>query len=190
MTEDPAPGGTDAGSPTFSLVIPVYNVEAFLPAFLDSLDRQTPPLTDCELIFIDDGSTDGSVELIRDWVARTGHVAEVADQPNQGPAVARNSGMERASGTWVSFPNPDDVLDQDYLGKVREFIAGNSVQADLVCTHAMILDDETGDVSDTHPLHRRFRREAGSSTSRARRTLSSPRSPPDSFVGSASSISA
>ena len=67
-----SPGGTDAGPPTFSLVIPVYNVEAYLPAFLDSIAGQTTPLTDCELIFVHDGSTDGSVEVIRAWIARTG----------------------------------------------------------------------------------------------------------------------
>ena len=91
MTGSTSPGGTDAGPPTFSLVIPVYNVAAFLPAFLDSLAAQTPPLTDCELIFVNDGSTDESVTLIRAWIGRTGHVAEVMDQPNQGPAVARNA---------------------------------------------------------------------------------------------------
>ena len=158
MTGSTSPGGTDAGPPTFSLIIPVYNVEAYLPAFLDSLAGQTPPLTDCELIFVDDGSTDGSVEVIREWIARTGQVAEVVDQPDQGPAVARNAGLERASGSWVSFPDPDDVLDREYLGRVQAFIGSHSDEAELVCTHAMILDDDTGEVSDTHPLHGRFGR--------------------------------
>jgi glycosyltransferase involved in cell wall biosynthesis len=140
----------------FSLVIPVFNVEAFLPAFLESLARQSRPLADCEIIFVNDGSTDGSPDLIRAWIARTKVRAELIDQPNIGPSAARNTGLERASGTWVTFPDPDDVLDRAYLRRVRTFIASRSAPVDLICTRLLILEDETGVVSDTHPLRRKF----------------------------------
>lgn len=157
MTETTAPGGVGAREPTFSLVVPVYNVEAFLPAFLDSLAKQTHPLTDCQLIFVNDGSTDSSAALIRTWISGTGIVAEVVDQPNQGLSAARNAGLARASGTWVSFPDPDDVLDSNYLRRVREFLASRSVAPDVVSTHIVLLDDETGEVVDSHPLRGKFR---------------------------------
>lgn len=149
-------GSSDSTRPMFSLVVPVYNVEPFLPAFLDSLARQSVPHEDCELIFVNDGSTDGSADLIRAWIARTGTPAEIVDQPNHGLSAARNAGLERATGRWVSFPDPDDVLDPQYLRAVREFIASRTVPGDLVCTRLMILDDGTGEITDTHPLHRRF----------------------------------
>ncbi len=150
------PGGP--GEPTFSLIVPVYNVSPFLPAFLESLGRQTGPLTDCELIFVNDGSTDGSADIIRTWMTQAPYPVQVVDQSNQGLCGARNTGLKHALGTWVSFPDPDDVLDPDYLRRVREFIADQTTQPDLVSTHILFLNDATGDVSDTHPLQRKFSR--------------------------------
>jgi glycosyltransferase involved in cell wall biosynthesis len=156
MPSHPGRGGAGSNEPIFSLVIPVYNVESFLPAFLDSLAQQSRPLADCELIFVNDGSTDASPQLVRAWIARAKVRAVLIDQPNIGPSAARNTGLERASGTWVTFPDPDDVLDRAYLRRVRAFIASRSAPIDLICTRLLILEDETGVISDTHPLRRKF----------------------------------
>lgn len=155
MTDSQSPGGGPA-SPTFSLIVPVYNVEAFMPDFLGSLERQAGGLADCELIFVNDGSTDASAETVRAWLERGGAAGQVIDQANQGLAPARNAGLARATGAWVTFPDPDDILDDAYLESVRRFLAGTRVPVDLLCTRLVMLDGVTGEISDTHPLHRRF----------------------------------
>lgn len=140
----------------FSLVVPTYNVARYLPAFLDSLSAQRLPISQCEVIFVDDGSTDASGELIRSWIAEHDPAATLITQENGGLCAARNTGMAQATGAWISFPDPDDVLDPDYLHHVRNFIAHQEVEPDLVCTHAVFLDDATSDIADHHPLRFKF----------------------------------
>ncbi len=151
------PSNARPSSPRFSLVIPVYNVAAFLPDFLSSLTAQTLAPSDRELIFINDGSTDQSADLICSWLARNPDNAILISQQNQGLAAARNLGISHAQGTWVTFPDPDDVLDPEYLARIGAFIDDAPLPPDLVCGHVFLLDDATGDVSDSHPLRHKFR---------------------------------
>lgn len=147
---------TTSADPLFSLIIPVYNVAPFLPDFLTSLSAQAND--DFEVIFVNDGSTDDSGSLIETWIQNAGARARLVEQPNQGISAARNTGLEHAGGTWISFPDPDDVLGEDYLSRVRSFLDGEGRDADLVCTHVLMLNDATGTLSDNHPLHRKFSR--------------------------------
>lgn len=142
--------------PDVTLVVPMYNVASFLPAFLTSLSAQTLSSKRYELVFVNDGSTDDSLDLLQSWIATGSVQAITIDQQNQGLSAARNAGLARATGTWVSFPDPDDVLDPDYLSRVLSLITGEAREADLVCGHPLILNDATQTISDTHPLHRKF----------------------------------
>ena len=95
-----------------SIVVPVYNAETYLARCLDSILRQT--LTDIEILCIDDGSTDASWELIQEFAARDGRITATR-QGNGGVAVARNRGLEQATGEYVGFVDSDDYVDENYF---------------------------------------------------------------------------
>jgi len=95
-----------------SVIIPVYNVEAFLPACLDSILCQT--CADLEIIIVDDGSTDASASICDAYAARDARI-RVIHQPNQGLSAARNAGVEAASGEYISFVDSDDFILPDLL---------------------------------------------------------------------------
>ena len=91
-----------------SVVIPVYNVEDFLGECLDSIINQT--LDDIEIICVNDGSKDGSLEILNEYAARDDRIT-VIDQENGGHAVATNRGMDVATGKYLFLMDSDDILD-------------------------------------------------------------------------------
>src|SRR5687767_3522938 len=102
--------------PTFSVVIPTYNRTALLRRTLESVWRQT--FTDFEVIVVDDGSTDGTVDYLR---SLGGHVRWLT-QPNSGPGAARNLGASVASAEYVAFLDSDDLWFPWTLQVYREII--------------------------------------------------------------------
>lgn len=97
----------DAGAPLLSVVVPFYNVEAYLEECLRSLQDQT--LTDLEVILVDDGSPDNSVDIARRFVEEDPRFTLVR-QENRGLGPARNTGVERARGKYLAFVDSDDVV--------------------------------------------------------------------------------
>ncbi|SDK52313.1 Glycosyltransferase involved in cell wall bisynthesis [Cryobacterium psychrotolerans] len=93
--------------PLVSVVVPFYNVESYLGQSVDSILAQT--LTSLEVILVDDGSTDGSARIAADIAARDSRV-QVLTQANAGPGAARNVGVARASGAYLTFVDSDDRL--------------------------------------------------------------------------------
>ena len=91
-----------------SIIVPVYNVEAYLPQCLDSLIAQT--YKDIEIICVNDGATDGSLKILEDYAAKDNRI-KVITQPNQGLSGARNTGIKEAKGEWTMFVDSDDWLD-------------------------------------------------------------------------------
>src|SRR5205085_7744375 len=89
-------------SPRFTIVVPTFNRAALLREALESVWAQE--LRDCELIVVDDGSTDGT----REWLATLGDRALVLSQPNRGPVAARNLALRHARGEYVAFLASDD----------------------------------------------------------------------------------
>lgn len=92
-----------------SLVVPVYNVSAFLPAFLDSLAAQTLPTSEFEIVAVDDGSTDASPALLAQYAARMPNL-RVLRQENGGLSAARNAGLRQVKGEWIAFADSDDIV--------------------------------------------------------------------------------
>lgn len=90
-----------------SLIVPVYNVEKYLPACLDSALAQT--LTAIEIICVDDGSTDASPRILADYAARDARIT-VVTRANGGLSAARNSGIDAARGEYLLFLDSDDQL--------------------------------------------------------------------------------
>lgn len=143
-----------------SAVIATYNVARYLPAFLDSLAAQAIGIANVQLVFVDDGSTDGGHQIIRDWAVGREHHVVVLAQENRWVAEARNAGLEHAVGEWITFTDPDDVLDEQYFTEVFKFIAlyGDSSRdepVNLLAAHQMRLL-ESGEIRDNHPQRRKF----------------------------------
>ena len=103
----------------FSIIIPVYNVEEWLERCLDSILCDS--CKDMELILVDDGSTDGSGRIC-DRYARFYKNVRVLHKENGGLSSARNAGLEKASGEWISFIDSDDWVEKDSFRKVRDLI--------------------------------------------------------------------
>lgn len=144
-----------------SLVIPLFQVERYLPELLTSLSRQRRGPYRLEVVFVDDGSPDRSGDLARAWLEAAPVEGVVLEQENRGVSAARNAGLSAAHGEWVSFPDSDDVLDVDYCNRIARFVRSPQGQASsIISANVLRLDDRTGRVRNRHAL--RFRFAAGS----------------------------
>lgn len=92
--------------PKVSIIIPIYNVENYLPQCLDSIVNQT--LKDIEIICIDDCSTDNSFNILKDYAAKDDRIVVLKQEKNQGQGIARNRGLDTAKGEFIIFIDPDD----------------------------------------------------------------------------------
>lgn len=106
---------------SITVVVPVYNVAGYLRAALDSLLAQD--LHDWTAVCVDDGSTDGSGEILAEYAARDPRIL-VVHQPNKGVSAARNAALDRATGEIVAFLDPDDRVAADWLSRLQEGICG------------------------------------------------------------------
>lgn len=97
-------------NPKLSLIVPVYNVKPYLRQSLDSVLAQT--FTDYELILVDDGSTDGSGDICDEYASHNSKIT-VVHQKNTGAGVARNVGLAKARGEYISFLDSDDWIDSN-----------------------------------------------------------------------------
>jgi len=142
--------------PLITAVVPTYNVARYLPDFLRSIDAQTNDLSSVEFLFVIDGSPDESSDIIAAWIADRQLGARLIHQENQGLAEARNTGLREARGTWVSFPDPDDMFEPSYFDEVVKFIGlHDRPTLTLLAAHLMKTDDD-GVITDNHPSRKRF----------------------------------
>jgi CDP-glycerol glycerophosphotransferase len=93
--------------PVLSVVLPIYNVEAYLETTLASIVAQS--LREFEVVVVDDGSPDSSVDIARSWAARDRRF-RVVSQENAGPSAARNTGLRHCSAPYLTFVDGDDTL--------------------------------------------------------------------------------
>lgn len=104
-------------APFISVIIPVYNTAAYLPACLDSLLNQT--FTDWEAICVNDGSKDDSLAILQQYAAKDTRF-RIINQDNTGVSAARNHGLAAASGVYVTMVDSDDVLPPMALSHLAE----------------------------------------------------------------------
>ena len=95
--------------PKVSVIIPVYNCEAFLPECIDSLRRQT--MQEIEMIFVCDASPDNSLAILHKYEAMDSRIRVIAFEKNRGVSAARNAGIEVAAGEYVIFCDSDDWIE-------------------------------------------------------------------------------
>lgn len=96
---------------TISIIVPVYNVEAYLEKCVESLIHQT--YRSLQIILVNDGSTDNSLTIAEQLAAKDSRI-ELYSQPNQGLSAARNTGMQYAIGEYISFIDSDDYIALDF----------------------------------------------------------------------------
>lgn len=100
-----------------SIIVPVFNLETYISKLIESVLVQT--YTDYELILVDDGSSDGSAEIIKSYVENDDRIIYIC-QENQGPGAARNTGLRASNGEYIMFFDGDDFLTRD---DALEFLA-------------------------------------------------------------------
>ena len=126
-----------------SVVVPVYNTAEYLPECLDSLVGQSIGLDSIQVVVVDDGSTDGSAEVIRAYAERYPGSFVCLRQENAGQGAARNLGLARCEGEYVGFMDSDDFADADMYKDLYE--AARAAGADMcVCGIACFRDGGAG----------------------------------------------
>lgn len=105
--------------PRLSIILPAYNCEAFLAQTLDSILPRLPE--DYELIVVDDGSQDGTAEVLKRYEGKKGNLL-IAYYDHGGASVARNHGLDLARGEYVTFLDCDDCLEDGFLEKSRPLL--------------------------------------------------------------------
>lgn len=118
-----------------SVIVPIYNAEKYLEQCLDSIANQT--LKDIEIILIDDGSTDGSAEICKNYLSDSR--VSYYHKENEGLAAARDDGMMRANGEYIGFVDSDDWIKPDMYEKM--YNAAKSNCSDVVFCNCIQNED-------------------------------------------------
>lgn len=115
-----------------SVIVPVYNAEKYLCECIESILAQS--YTDYELILVNDGSTDSSEIIIKEYALKDKRII-VINQNNQGPSAARNAGIMAAEGNFITFIDSDDNVDPDYLKVLYYNAINNHAEVCVVSAH-------------------------------------------------------
>lgn len=124
--------------PQFSIIVPVYNTEKYLERCVKSLLSQT--LSNIEVILVDDGSPDGSGRICDDFAAGDPRV-RVIHKKNEGQGIARNAGLDLASGEYVLFIDSDDYIEEDTCSRLFSYMKEKKVQ---LCSFGYIIEEPSG----------------------------------------------
>lgn len=120
-----------------SIIVPVYNVETYLPRCIDSILAQT--LASFELILVDDGSPDRCGAIIEEYARKDPRIVAI-HQKNKGVSAARNAGLRIAKGEYVGFVDPDDYISPEMFGYIIKGM--KRVDAEIGCCSFAICDEE------------------------------------------------
>lgn len=101
-----------------SIIIPVYNVQQYLSKCLDSLLKQDIPKIDYEIIIINDGSEDTSLEIAKSYLIKYQNIILLNNKENKGIGAARNVGIRKATGNYIFFVDADDFIQHDSIGEL------------------------------------------------------------------------
>lgn len=118
-------------TPKISIIVPIYNVEAYLGRCLESVLSQS--LLEIEIIAVNDGSTDGSLNILNEYASKDERIV-VIDQKNQGVSAARNAALPLVKGEYIGFVDPDDWIEREMYEAM--YSSGVQKKADIVmCTY-------------------------------------------------------
>ena len=105
-----------------SVVIPSYNSKKLVQQCLRSLEKQTASLSSFEVIVVDDGSNDGTIEMLKEFQKKTPLKLKSQYISNSGPATARNIGVQQAATDWIALLDADVIADMDWIKRALELI--------------------------------------------------------------------
>lgn len=134
--------------PLVSIIIPCYNQGEYLPQTLDCILNQT--LSDWECIIVDDGSTDNSADIARQY-QKSDSRFKVITQPNSGSATARNVGLSLSTGEYVQFLDADDLLDSNKLRLQTDYMQKNGLSVSYTNYQKFYLPPETDNYKFINP---------------------------------------
>lgn len=144
-------------TPSISVIVPVYNVAPWLKECLDSVLNQT--FRDMEIIIVDDGSTDSSPEIIKEYVEKDGRIIAIRKE-NGGLGSARNAALKIAKGEYIAFLDSDDKIHPETYTKLYE--KAKKYDCDIVFCQTAYLDNLTGNITEEKnqtalPLFEKYR---------------------------------
>lgn len=134
-----------------SVIVPVYNVEEYLSACLDSLMHQTIEFSSIEVLVVDDGSTDNSLSICQKYAERYPNI-KVFTKPNEGLSATRNYAICRATGKYIMYLDSDDSFTHTTIKQVTDFFDEHYDEVDLVTYKIVPYTD-----GKARPLHYRYK---------------------------------
>lgn len=142
------------GMQMISIVVPVYNAEKYLKKSIESILNQTYPAW--EMILVDNGSEDNSFQICKEYAKQDERIQVLRQYQNRGVSVARNLGLERVGGNYLTFLDADDWVDEDYLKRLVDL--QKETQADmLVCQFQKVYDADREMVNEGNRKAENFR---------------------------------
>ena len=135
-------------NPLVSVIIPIFNTSKYLPTCLDSVIGQT--YQNLEIILVDDGSTDNSYQIAKEYSKKDSRI-KLIHQKNQGLSVARNTGIKKSTGSYITFVDSDDYIEPNMTNRMMKTI--QNTNADIVCCSfkEVHLSGKTTSFSQHHP---------------------------------------
>lgn len=124
---------------SLSIIVPVYNVENYIRSSIESIYRQGLDENSFEIIIVNDGTNDKSMEMIADIIKEHSNIT-VLEQDNQGLSVARNNGIATAKGEYIFMPDSDDLLIDNSLPTLLN--KAIETKADLIVANFLRMDDK------------------------------------------------
>lgn len=134
-----------------SIIIPVYNVEKYLDKCLESITKQE--LENCEVLIINDGSTDNSEVIIDKYISTYEYMKKI-NKINNGLGAARNTGIEIAKGKYISFIDSDDYIDDNMLKIMLDTI--ENTNSDMAICDILMFEDSTDKVLGKISLEKHY----------------------------------
>ena len=128
-----------------SIIIPIYNVEKYLRRCLDSIINQT--YKNLEIICVNDGSTDGSAHILESYAKKDNRI-KVIDKQNEGLSIARNKGLDIATGKYCYFVDSDDWIELSTIEKLVNAITTNDVDVVIHSSVSIAEDDSCADYAN------------------------------------------
>ena len=126
-------------APKVSILVPCYNVEKYLPQCLDSIVNQT--LKDIEIIAINDGSTDSTLDIIKQYAKKDKRFV-IIDKKNEGYGKSMNRGLDAATGEYIGIVESDDWVEPDAFETLYNMAKLND--ADIAKADFVFFDNDTG----------------------------------------------
>jgi succinoglycan biosynthesis protein ExoO len=122
-----------------SVIIPTYNVKEYVNKCLDSVLRQTH--SDLEVIVIDDGSSDGTREILQGYAENDSRIVYLKNKENLGPSGTRNRGLEIATGDYIALLDSDDWWGEDRISILSNY--AQKFDADMICDDQLLVRDQS-----------------------------------------------